>query len=261
MKLHDTVALLEDIPALNLYRGQVGTIVKEYEPGVFEVEFSDFEGRTYALETLQASQLMLLRYQFLEEMTNILQLVEEIRKLIYRPYEQDTLLQDDARWNMLCSCLDVIEDTDCCLEAFLRTDIDRFDCDQHLEDGNKYMYVYGTLQALYLQQDAFTHLTESLPSTKSFKMPCSLDKIREIRNASIGHPTKQDRPAKVPVRFNFISRVSIGNQGFKLGTTYEDDRSDCFKDVNIPELIATQRRIFIGVLKNIIETLEKEGVA
>ncbi len=63
MKLLDTVALVEDIPALNLYRGQVGTIVEEYEPDVFEVEFSDFEGCTYALETLRASQLMLLRYQ------------------------------------------------------------------------------------------------------------------------------------------------------------------------------------------------------
>ena len=67
MKLLDTVALVEDLPALNLYRGQVGTIVEEYEPGVFEVEFSDFKGRTYALETLEASQLMLLRYHFLDE--------------------------------------------------------------------------------------------------------------------------------------------------------------------------------------------------
>ena len=67
MKLLDTVALMVDMPTLNLYRGQVGTIVGEYEPGVFEVEFSDLQGRTYALETLEASQLMLLRYQLLEE--------------------------------------------------------------------------------------------------------------------------------------------------------------------------------------------------
>ena len=67
MKLLDTVALIEDMPALKLYRGQVGTIVEEYEPGVFEVEFSDFKGRTYALETLQASQLMVLQYERLDE--------------------------------------------------------------------------------------------------------------------------------------------------------------------------------------------------
>ena len=67
MRLLDTVALVVDVPAFNLYRGQVGTIVEVYEPGVFEVEFSDLEGRTCALETLKASQLMVLRYQFLEE--------------------------------------------------------------------------------------------------------------------------------------------------------------------------------------------------
>lgn len=67
MKLLDTVALVEDIPALKLYRGQVGTIVEEYEPGVFEVEFGDLEGRTYALETLEASQLIRLQYQCLNE--------------------------------------------------------------------------------------------------------------------------------------------------------------------------------------------------
>ena len=67
MKLLDTVALVEDIPGLKLYRGQVGTIVEEYEPGVFEVEFGDLEGRIYALETLKASQLILLQYQCLSE--------------------------------------------------------------------------------------------------------------------------------------------------------------------------------------------------
>lgn len=67
MKLFDTVALIEDMPTLNLYRGQVGTIVEVYEPDVFEVEFCDLKGQTYALETLQASQLMLLRHELFEE--------------------------------------------------------------------------------------------------------------------------------------------------------------------------------------------------
>ena len=67
MKLLDTVALVEDVPALKLYRGQVGTIVEDYEHGVFEVEFSDFTGRAYTLETLQASQLMVLQYELFDE--------------------------------------------------------------------------------------------------------------------------------------------------------------------------------------------------
>jgi hypothetical protein len=67
MKLLNVVALTEDLPDLKLYRGQVGTIVDEYEPGVFEVEFSDLTGHAYAIETLNASQLMVLYHQPIDE--------------------------------------------------------------------------------------------------------------------------------------------------------------------------------------------------
>lgn len=65
MKLLDVVALVEDLPEINLYRGQVGTIVEEYEQGVFEVEFSDRTGKCYALETLKENQLMVLYHHCL----------------------------------------------------------------------------------------------------------------------------------------------------------------------------------------------------
>lgn len=70
MKLLDVVALLQDLPELGLYRGNVGTIVEEYEPGVFEVEFSDTSGKAYAIETLESSQLMTL-YHYPVEPPNI----------------------------------------------------------------------------------------------------------------------------------------------------------------------------------------------
>jgi hypothetical protein len=69
MKLLDIVALLEDLPEVGLLRGQVGTIVEEYEPDVFEVEFSDKNGRAYAIETLISSQLLVLHHQNQELMT------------------------------------------------------------------------------------------------------------------------------------------------------------------------------------------------
>ena len=56
------VALLENLPAKNLLRGQVGTIVETLAPGVYEVEFSDDSGRTYASLALRADQLMRLRH-------------------------------------------------------------------------------------------------------------------------------------------------------------------------------------------------------
>ncbi len=61
--LLDVVALTEDLPKHGLLRGQVGTVVEELAPGVFEVEFSDDEGRTYASVAVAAARMMVLRYQ------------------------------------------------------------------------------------------------------------------------------------------------------------------------------------------------------
>ena len=61
--LLDVVALTEDLREKGLSRGQVGTVVESLGPEVFEVEFSDNEGRTYATVAVKASQLIILHYQ------------------------------------------------------------------------------------------------------------------------------------------------------------------------------------------------------
>jgi Domain of unknown function (DUF4926) len=63
MKLLDVVALVKDVPGKALRQGQVGTIVEVLAPGVFEVEFCDLEGRTYASAALPESCLMVLRHE------------------------------------------------------------------------------------------------------------------------------------------------------------------------------------------------------
>lgn len=62
IQLLDVVALIEDLPQQGLSRGQVGTVVEELAPDVYEVEFVDNEGRTYALLPLRAEQLLVLHY-------------------------------------------------------------------------------------------------------------------------------------------------------------------------------------------------------
>lgn len=63
IKLLDVVALMEDLPEHALRRGQVGTVVESLAPGVFEVEFCDNSGRTYALLALRAEQILPLIYE------------------------------------------------------------------------------------------------------------------------------------------------------------------------------------------------------
>ena len=64
IKLLDVVALTVDLPAYNLWRGQVGTVVEILAGGTaFEVEFSDRVGRTYESLGLRPDQLMVLHYE------------------------------------------------------------------------------------------------------------------------------------------------------------------------------------------------------
>ena len=66
IKLLDVVALTEDLPARGLVRGQVGTVVELLAPEVYEVEFSDDDGRTYASLALNTNQVMVLHYRPLQ---------------------------------------------------------------------------------------------------------------------------------------------------------------------------------------------------
>ena len=63
IKLLDTVALREDLPARKLRAGEVGTVVEVLDAGVYEVEFCDDDGQTYAQFALRADQLMPLHNQ------------------------------------------------------------------------------------------------------------------------------------------------------------------------------------------------------
>ena len=63
IKLLDTVALIEDLPERKLKRGEVGTVVEILALGVYEVEFCDDEGQTYAELALPGDQLITLHNQ------------------------------------------------------------------------------------------------------------------------------------------------------------------------------------------------------
>jgi hypothetical protein len=60
--LLDVVALLADVPALQLARGQVGTIVEQLDDETLLVEFSDDQGRPYAIAPCPRADLLVLHY-------------------------------------------------------------------------------------------------------------------------------------------------------------------------------------------------------
>jgi hypothetical protein len=63
VKLLDVVALLVDKRAEGLTAGHVGTVVEVLSPDVFEVEFLDPAGNTFALTELKRDEVLLLKHE------------------------------------------------------------------------------------------------------------------------------------------------------------------------------------------------------
>jgi hypothetical protein len=63
MKIMDVVALAEDLPQEGLRKGQVGTIIEELSPKVYEVEFSGLDGKTYASAAVPEKLLIRLIHE------------------------------------------------------------------------------------------------------------------------------------------------------------------------------------------------------
>ena len=60
--LVDVVALLADLPAQGLARGQVGTVVEPLDDRTVLVEFTDDAGRAYAIAPCPRPELLVLHY-------------------------------------------------------------------------------------------------------------------------------------------------------------------------------------------------------
>lgn len=52
LRLLDVIVLGRDLPDVRLKRGDLGTIVEIYKPGVFDIEFQTMDGRALAVVTL-----------------------------------------------------------------------------------------------------------------------------------------------------------------------------------------------------------------
>ncbi len=63
VRVLDVVALNEDLLDDGLLCGHVGTVVEDLGGGVYEVEFSDDQGRCYALAAVPATSLMALHHR------------------------------------------------------------------------------------------------------------------------------------------------------------------------------------------------------
>jgi len=174
-------------------------------------------------------------------------LSSKIRDYINIPRVQNKFIINKKNWNQICSSLDVLGDTTYAISSYIHSTFPN-------EDGLKYIYIYGLLQSLFLQQDSLKHLTCALfeINENEYKFSDELISIRDIRNDAIGHPTNRGNGKS----FHYISRMTMNKNGFDLLSSFSN-KEDIFKEVKIIELIDIQSNNIEKKMIDIVNNIEE----
>lgn len=170
-----------------------------------------------------------------------------------RNYGQDArhlphLLADKFVWHQLWVAMDVIDDVDLALTAYLENDFPE-------QTGEKYLRIYGAMQGLFLQQDALRHLASAIHPAKVIRPNDVLTEIREARNASVGHSTAMKRNGVLST--HGIVQNSVRKDGFTL-LSYPPKDGTNLQDIPVQELIEKQRIEIIRILSEIVGDLRRQ---
>jgi hypothetical protein len=171
-----------------------------------------------------------------------------IRDLVNQPRRQNQLIENKENWQLICSSMDILEDTELALDSYKKMRIKD-------DVGIYYLIIYGVLQTLILQQDAIKNILRAL--SFDMQLPTELLEIREIRNNAVGHPVREKN--KKINSINFITRMSLRKNSFELGTwtqgsgVYHD-----FTRVDIYNLIDIQEKNIKEIKSKIIDCMLKE---
>lgn len=179
--------------------------------------------------------------------------MDQIRDLVNEPWKHYQLRQNGTLFSQLVSALDTVEDTDEAISAFEE--------ESEMQSPRKlYLLIYGVLQACFLQQDATNHLCEALGLQASLAKYPALAAVREIRNDSVGHPTKRGGRKGKLTSYHQISRATMSKGRFKMLSHYSDGSRN-FRDISIPDIIADQKKFVGEVLNEVIAALQAEKKA
>ena len=132
-------------------------------------------------------------------------LANKIRDYVFINYKQvykKKCNNSPDEWNRYCVSIDTLGDT---VEALTHFESEGFG--KTIQE--KYLRLYGVLQAVFLQQDSITNLYEIFVD-KFENIILNIDywkEIRELRNLTVGHPIEMKRAGAT--KRCFINRLSI----------------------------------------------------
>lgn len=175
---------------------------------------------------------------------SVAQLESQIRDHINAPRKLSQLIKNKSKWYALCSALDAIGDAETGLDSYL-------EMPETSDFGELYISTYGVLQLLYVEQDAVKTLSKALGL--SYELNKDVKEIRNIRNWSIGHPTR-DRDG----RSHYIARGLMSRKSFQLMSSHPSDQRSQHRNINIISLIEKQRAALSTALTATLDKLKED---
>lgn len=182
-----------------------------------------------------------------QEDRSVAGLMQQVREFVNLTHRQHALIESGLNWHMVCSSMDVIEDAELAVSAYVNNEFPD-------DDGDKYLRVYGVLQALFVQQDALSNLCLSLRI--EYVPAPELKSVREIRNDSLGHPT--NRRSGPTQSFHSMSRITIRKSGFQMLSQFADRHDSEFRDIDVLGLIQIQSQSVCAALERVVASLRAE---
>ena len=179
-------------------------------------------------------------FDMTEDMNLLTNAIRE--KLINGRILKSVLLKDEKKWNLMCGSLDSIESAQMAINAYKEFKKDSTD------RGLQVLKIYGLFQSLYVQQDSVRNLFESLDiKLKNFKKYPKLYRIRNLRNKSIGHPSK--------IREKNSSHSFLLNEDSLELFSYTEKGEFDYETYKISGCINIQNKEFCKIIKEAIEKI------
>jgi len=160
----------------------------------------------------------------------------------------DKGMADD--WNILTSSMDALEDTHYAVAAFVASASNPTLPEREL--GERYLRMYGVVQAFAIQQDSISNFYVALGMSRPDMSP--LLHIRDIRVAMAGHPTLQDKPKSLPRRSHFTSQITLDDNGADV-ITWDGSGRLVVRHVLIPDLALEQENYILGLIRQALAQL------
>lgn len=181
--------------------------------------------------------------------TEIFELIEKIREHINRTEKMAVLLADRSKWLPLTSALDVLEDSSCAVTYYIESDFPD-------NVKGKYLFIYGLIQAMFLQMDAANSIQTALTDSKiDFERDYpDAYRIREMRNDVVGHPTNRRTNQSI-----YLVQISLNKNGFDYikESSAGTDKGESIS-VSVIKAIEEVNSCIKSVLEQTIAVLDEE---